>query len=927
MRLGLLSRRPAAVLAALITVTLLPDAAWSAPDTPPPSPPDAEVAAGLEKLRAEVVRVAAKQRQGPAPIDDVALARLIDEAAAANGPDVCAATNRLSDFGTAVDAVSATIRDQKSREAIEAVAAYDVLVSTGAGLRGNLLGDLPDEQGCAGPVVVTVDPAKAAPDRVSLPGLTATTIRPLAAISDTDGVTSTFVADELVVGATGPAVVEAFAARWKGAVLRDLAPRAMPGRHLYLVRVNTGAADTAGLSGRLGTLNAGATKAEALSVSSRPGLELLAVAAAEKAGGLEVAVNWVSSPGSFDGRDTQESPVGPYGFTGAGPYDRNSFSWLHLNSGGEQAIGVTEAWRLLDAVDAMSHKTKLAILDQGFKPRENGDLPDGWSLDSTVPFVDAESPGWGGGSAAWHGTQVASAAAGVPGNQRGAAGPGGPVSDVHMLYTTGDVFLVMAALDFAILSGDKVMSMSFSTTLHWSMTWAGLPLEGYFAAVSRFEDVIFLASAGNDGRSVDSTTCAWLLGCWETRWHLPCENTGVRCVGGLGHDTRNRHGGSNFGSESVDIYAPYTVLAGYDPNRTRDGAYSVSGTSFSAPYVAGVIALIWAANPQLTSDQVETILQRTTRQSPDTTVGRKVVNAYEAVVDALRPQIAIKTPDDGEQLAAGRSYRYTSVTHDDGLGAPAVTWRANGASFGTGTEVAAAFRAGRYEITATAVFPNGTTVTDRATVTVVNRTPAAQVITPRNADGSVPVFDRTEQIAFRADSSDPDTGGRVPDNLATWHLDGAATPFATGHEATRVLNAAGGDHTVTFRACDTSGACAEDRVTVRLRDPQPNRPPVVRISNPVHGATLQVNVHDGTNWHHQITLGSAVTDPDGDPVTLVWTDSVNGGTATVIGSGAGPAVRLIGLCESTRHRLTLTATDTAGNVRQDAVEVSVRNVC
>jgi hypothetical protein len=121
------------------------------------------VGEGLKALRADLVRVAAEQRQGPAPIDDVALARLIDEAAEANGPDVCKAAARLSDFGTAVDAVSATIRGQKSRGASEALAAYDGLVRVGAGLRGNLLGDLPDEQGCTGPVIVTVDAAKAAP--------------------------------------------------------------------------------------------------------------------------------------------------------------------------------------------------------------------------------------------------------------------------------------------------------------------------------------------------------------------------------------------------------------------------------------------------------------------------------------------------------------------------------------------------------------------------------------------------------------------------------------------------------------------------------------------------------------------------------------------------------------------------------------------
>ncbi len=59
----------------------------------------------------------------------------------------------------------------------------------------------------------------------------------------------------------------------------------------------------------------------------------------------------------------------------------------------------------------------------------------------------------------------------------------------------------------------------------------------------------------------------------------------------------------------VDVWAPgsnvYTANVG-------GGYTSVSGTSFSCPLTAGLIALIWSANPGLTPDEVEKYLKQGT---------------------------------------------------------------------------------------------------------------------------------------------------------------------------------------------------------------------------------------------------------------------------------------------------------------------------
>jgi len=68
---------------------------------------------------------------------------------------------------------------------------------------------------------------------------------------------------------------------------------------------------------------------------------------------------------------------------------------------------------------------------------------------------------------------------------------------------------------------------------------------------------------------------------------------------------------------------------------------TASGTSFSAPQVAGVIALMLEANPNLTPAQVRDILQRTATPLPPYytfEVGAGMLNAQAAVLEAAFPQ-------------------------------------------------------------------------------------------------------------------------------------------------------------------------------------------------------------------------------------------------------------------------------------------------
>jgi subtilisin family serine protease len=69
-----------------------------------------------------------------------------------------------------------------------------------------------------------------------------------------------------------------------------------------------------------------------------------------------------------------------------------------------------------------------------------------------------------------------------------------------------------------------------------------------------------------------------------------------------------------------------------------------NGTSFSSPIVAGVAALVLAANPLLTNDALVTLLKQTADPIGDPNYfGAGRVNAYRAVL-AARPPVHRSNP-------------------------------------------------------------------------------------------------------------------------------------------------------------------------------------------------------------------------------------------------------------------------------------------
>jgi serine protease AprX len=115
------------------------------------------------------------------------------------------------------------------------------------------------------------------------------------------------------------------------------------------------------------------------------------------------------------------------------------------------------------------------------------------------------------------------------------------------------------------------------------------------------------------------------------------------------------------------------VVAGADSSRLNPGEIpyytTASGTSFSAPQVAGTIALMLEANPSLSASQIKDILQRTATPLPPYfrhEVGAGMLNVHAAVLESAFPARRMglfrATLDQGQVSFLNDTPRYFSGT-------------------------------------------------------------------------------------------------------------------------------------------------------------------------------------------------------------------------------------------------------------------------
>lgn len=287
--------------------------------------------------------------------------------------------------------------------------------------------------------------------------------------------------------------------------------------------------------------------------------------------------------------------------------------------------GITAAWDTTRGAGVT-----VAVIDSGIAdvPELAGAVAGGID-ESGLGSPDGRTPV---GDGAEHGTLVGTILAGRgTGEGTGLIGvaPEATLLSVSVGFGGADAQVedqIANAVRWSVDNGADVINMSLTTnTLDWPESWDD-------AFLYAFEnDVVVVAAAGNRGSGTIEVGA-------------PATIPGVVAVAGV-----DRDGAASFDASSqgitIGVAAPSEELVGVTPN--GDPVYW-SGTSGAAPIVAGVVALIRAAYPELDAANVINRLIRTATPRDEPVPGP--IYGY-GLVDAAAAVTALVAPVEANPLA------------------------------------------------------------------------------------------------------------------------------------------------------------------------------------------------------------------------------------------------------------------------------------
>ncbi|MFD4770046.1 type VII secretion-associated serine protease mycosin [Streptomyces niveus] len=222
-----------------------------------------------------------------------------------------------------------------------------------------------------------------------------------------------------------------------------------------------------------------------------------------------------------------------------------------------------------------------------------------------------------------HGTKVAGIIAARPGDDTGFVGlaPDAMIIPIQQndAYGNGTAESLATAIDHAVSEKADVINISQDTANAVKPT--ELLKQAVDAALAA--DVVVVASAGNDG--VDG----------KDKKTYPASYEGVLAV--AASDRNNERAPFSQPGDFVGIAAPGVDMVTTVPG---GGHCADNGTSFSAPYVAGIAALIKSKHEKWTQKQIVAQIQQTAERSipgRDRLVGWGVVDPVRALTEDDKP--------------------------------------------------------------------------------------------------------------------------------------------------------------------------------------------------------------------------------------------------------------------------------------------------
>lgn len=306
--------------------------------------------------------------------------------------------------------------------------------------------------------------------------------------------------------------------------------------------------------------------------------------------------------------------------------------------------GIREAWQT-----TRGDGVTIAVIDTGVDgshPSLQGAIVGGTDF-SGLGSSNGQQPVGSTGSD--HGTMVASLAAGrgsAPGEGMIGSAPEASLLTISIGFGEGTLDSdteVANAVRWAVDNGAEVINMSLTrNTLSWPESWD----DAFLYAMQR--DVVIVAAAGNRGSG--TTTVG-----------APATMPGVLTVAGVDRNGEASRAASSQGI-TIGVSAPSEQLIGAVPG---GGFVQWDGTSGATPIVAGIVALVRSAYPELDAANVINRVVSTARAAgangADPIYGFGLVDAAAAVTAEVAPVSANPMGSLSEWIRVNRRAEPTST--------------------------------------------------------------------------------------------------------------------------------------------------------------------------------------------------------------------------------------------------------------------------
>jgi subtilisin family serine protease len=264
-------------------------------------------------------------------------------------------------------------------------------------------------------------------------------------------------------------------------------------------------------------------------------------------------------------------------------------------------IHVESAWK----VSTGNKKVTVAILDSGYQ-KNHEDLQNNLSINpQEIPDnqMDDDGNGWVDDTWGWnfidqnnsplddngHGSFCAGIIGSDWENGKGTRGINQAVNLVPVktldFLGQGSTASAIEGIEYALSRGAQIINMSWGGTRFDPALY-----ESIKTAIKK--DVLFVAAAGNSAKNNDDSENS----IYPASFDLPS------LISVAAYDPRGERAlFSNFGNKTVHVGAPGVEIFGVD----LTGYRYRSGTSFAAPHVTGVAALMKAASPNLEAKEIK----------------------------------------------------------------------------------------------------------------------------------------------------------------------------------------------------------------------------------------------------------------------------------------------------------------------------------